>query len=93
MKRLLLLLVLIAGTCGYSYGQQDDPKPPQEEEYEGLLPVLGYLGDKLVGELKTRFNLEEESDTVPKVETKVNLKIGSFEIETVEMRSTTTKKS
>ena len=86
MKKILLLCTLFF-CFTLSIPAQPDAKKVQAEkkEYDGLLPVLGYLGGKLAGELKTRFNLDEEGDTLEKVKTPVHLKIGSFEVETVEM--------
>lgn len=87
MKKFLLLVALFCcvglGVSAQSNAQKALSEP---ESHEGLLPVLSYLGGKLVGELKTRFNLQKETDTVSKIKTKVTLKIGSFEVETHQMR-------
>lgn len=63
-------------------------EPPQPtEEYEGVVPVLGYLGDKLVGDLKTRLNLKSEPTVTEKIATRVKLKIGSLQVQRTEMRA------
>jgi hypothetical protein len=64
--------------------------PPKErempvEKVDGFWSVMGYFGSKLTDELGERLNLSDKkkSDGVP---TRVDIKLGSFEISRTENR-------
>jgi hypothetical protein len=88
MKKLLTLLCLL---CSFavveaqetSSGDPDD-KPVRKEKVEGLFPVMGYLGGKLIDELSGRLNLDDgEKKTV---KTEVEVELGPFKFKRVEDR-------
>lgn len=88
MKKIVLILTVLVGFSVYGTAQKSDSTSvTPTEEYEGLVPVLGYLGDKLVGELKTRLNLKKEQTSIEKVATRVKLRVGSLKVNKTVMRS------
>jgi hypothetical protein len=87
MNKIVVIITILMGLWTGSMAQNPDAKAePPTEEYEGLVPVLGYLGDKLVGELKTRLNLKEEQSSIEKVATRVKLRVGSLKVDKTVMR-------
>jgi hypothetical protein len=64
--------------------QTTSPVKPPVEKVEGILAVSGYFGGKLLGELKSRFNLSENSE--PTVPTTVLVKVGMISFERLENR-------
>jgi hypothetical protein len=87
MKKLILMMLCGLWMANVGAQASNPPEKPKSETHDGLVPVLGFLGGKLLGELKTRFNLESEEDTLPKVKTPVHLNIAGFKVETSENRT------
>jgi hypothetical protein len=87
MKKVLFLILSVVFMTISTLGQTDSvSSEPNPKEYSGLLPVLGFLGEKLVGELKTRFNLETKRDSIPKTKVPVRLKLGYLKLDTYSMK-------
>lgn len=81
---MILLSVHCLGQGTYKPVSQDPPSTTKVEKVEGVLAVTGYFGNKLLDELKSRFNLaEEQQKTEP---TKVIVKVGGISFERIEQR-------
>jgi hypothetical protein len=65
-----------------------EPKkePVKEQLLDGTLDIMGHLGGKLLGELKTRMNLDDKDVKKPTEEVKVVYDFGLFKWERTEMR-------
>lgn len=71
---LTLLFIAFASVAQSSSDTvQSDEKDLPKEKVEGLLPVLGYFGSKLVNELGQRFNVESEKEKGEMTEVQVEL--------------------
>lgn len=84
-------VVLMISLSTHSVGQgtdnpvsQEPPSKAKVEKVEGVLAVTGYFGGKLLGELKSRFNLAD--DPQPTEATKVIVKVGGISFERTEQR-------
>lgn len=94
LLRLALCLLLTAASASFAAAQgtaaksaTDPPKAKEMpvEKVEGFWSVMGYFGGKLTEELGQRLNLSDKDDSEG-VPTRVDVKLGPFEISRTEKR-------
>lgn len=88
MKKLLLLLCTLCVNVSLCAQADSDPDQPakalRKEKVDGFLPVMGYLGGKLLDELSDRLNLDNnEAETA---QTEVQVELGPFKFKRIEER-------
>ncbi len=96
IRILVLIIVLFAGNV-YAFGQSPDktsqtPKVKQPlaekseivEEIDGVWELSGYLGNKLMDEMRNRLNLYDSKQNEEIKTKRIKINIGPFKIERIE---------
>ena len=96
IRILLFIVVFFAGSV-YAFGQSGDkasqsPKVKQPlpekveivEEIDGVWELSGYLGNKLMDEMRNRLNLDESKTKETTKTKRIKINIGPFKFERIE---------